>query len=418
VKLRRLEWLGGLILLARLLYPFFNSPLDHLFSDPQRHWDNGLAFLDPTIMGSGDPYLYQVWLFLLQKLAHGSTPTILLGCGLLCAVMPYGWYRALRELLPKRSALTGALVIAVIPESLSLYAYFMNETLLLSLLGFCFWSTLRCHRKQTLASFALATGLWVCAAFSRTIAVPMAVGCVSWLLATQAQRFYKAGMALALMLLVAVPAGLHGKAKLGYFAPLGNLYFNEIYSVSGAREININYGPDGVYHFGCPSFYNPTFFPFSDWTTDRTGVVSLVIDLTRGRAAWRDEKARVVRQPQFPAWRRHWEDAIYFFFGQSWPNSDRASIVGWLTLWSRWIWAPLMATVAYGACRRQFSGMAWLFPLCALGTSGLLLVQSVGVMEARYRQPIDAVFVCAFWLMLNQWKSRTTARPGRLALGN
>jgi len=62
-RTRQLRYLFGLLLLARLLFPFFDSPLSHLYSDPQRHWDNGAMFLHPGIMGSNDPYLYQVWMF-------------------------------------------------------------------------------------------------------------------------------------------------------------------------------------------------------------------------------------------------------------------------------------------------------------------------------------------------------------------
>src|ERR1039457_6531831 len=112
---RRLAWLFGLLLLVRLLYPFFNSPLGHLFSDPQRHWENGESFLHPTIMGSSDPFLYQLWIYLLRQIAHGTAPTVLLGCGLLCAAMPYGWYRTLREVQPKSRALLGALLIGLVP---------------------------------------------------------------------------------------------------------------------------------------------------------------------------------------------------------------------------------------------------------------------------------------------------------------
>ena len=146
----------GTLLEVRLLYPLFNSPLSHLFSDPQRHWENALQFLHPSIMGSDDPYVYQLWLYLLQTLAHGSEVTVLLGCGLLCALMPYGWYRALRELMPVEAALGGAILMALIPDFWSIYGYFMTETLLLSLTGFAFWLTFRAHRKRTVGSFAAA----------------------------------------------------------------------------------------------------------------------------------------------------------------------------------------------------------------------------------------------------------------------
>jgi hypothetical protein len=395
---RRLQWAFGLLLQARLLYPFFDSPLDHLFSDPQRHWDNGGRFLNPGIMGSTDPFLYQLWMFALRQLARGSAPTILLGCGLLCAAMPYGWYRALRELQPRRRALFGAIVIALVPESFGLYAYFMNETLLLTLLGYCFWLTLRARRKGTVSAFGLAAALWLCAAFTRTVAVPMAAACLAWIWAAHARRLPKAAVGLALALLFAIPAGLHARSNLAFFAPFGNLYFNEIYSTGGTREIAVDYGPQGNYHFGCPSFYNPTFYPFSDWTTDRVGVTSIRIDLPRGRAAWRAEKARVRSLRTFPAWRQRGEDALYLFFGQNWPNSDRSSVLGWLTLWTRWAWAPLIGWVAWALWRGRYRGPAAVLPLCALGTLGLLLLQGEGVMEARFREPLDAIFVAAAWV--------------------
>ena len=107
---REMRALFGATLVLRLVYPFFASPLDRLFSDPARHWDNALHFFEPGVMGSSDPYLYQVWLFALQRFAAsgalgGFAPTVQLGTGMLCAAMPYGWYRALRELLPERQAL-------------------------------------------------------------------------------------------------------------------------------------------------------------------------------------------------------------------------------------------------------------------------------------------------------------------------
>ncbi|MGC1522476.1 MAG: glycosyltransferase family 39 protein, partial [Steroidobacteraceae bacterium] len=395
-------------LLCRLLYPFFNSPLDHLFSDPLRHWENGANFLHPTIMGSADPLMYQFWIFVLRSLTRESAPAVLLGCGLLCAAMPYGWYRALREVTSRRRALFGAILIGMVPESISLYAYFMNETLLLTLLGFCFWLTLRSRRKATAAAFILAVVAWTCAALTRTVAVPMALGCVAWLWSSQPQRLIKLIGAIAVAAALVIPAGLHGRAKLRYFAPLGNLYFNEIYHASGMRDIAVDYGPDGRYRFGSPSFYNPTFSPFSHWTTDRSGVAAIDIDLTQGRAPWIAEKQRVAQQRTFPAWRQRIEDCAYLFFAQSWPNSDPASLFGRLTVWTRWIWAPLVLFVTWGTLTRRYRGTAYLVPLCALGTIALLLLQNEGVMEARFREPLDAILVCSALLMRLR---REPARP-------
>jgi len=71
-----------LLLVARLLFPFFNSPLSHLYSDPQRHWDNAALFLHPNIMGANDPYLYQLWLFVARWLSNGHAAPVQLSCGL------------------------------------------------------------------------------------------------------------------------------------------------------------------------------------------------------------------------------------------------------------------------------------------------------------------------------------------------
>jgi hypothetical protein len=396
---KSLQRLFALLLLARLLYPFFNSPLQHLFSDPARHWENGERFLHPGLMGSGDPFLYQLWLYGLRWFAQGSAPMISLGCGILCAAMPYGWYRALRESQSRERALVCALIVGSIPESVSLYGYFMNETLLITLMGFCFWMTLRSNRKKTLTAYALAVIVWSCAVFTRTIVLPMAAACLLWLWSTQAQRLSKAFAAAGILIAFAIPAGLHSQAKLGFFAPLGNMYLNEIYSISGKREIDINFGPDGRYHFGCPSFYNPTFYPFWNWTTDRTGVVAISIDLNQGRAAWTAEKQRIAAQRTFPVWRQRLEDLVYAVFGQSWPNSDRSSLFGWLTVWTRWIWGPLIVVVAVALAARRYRGLGYLLPVCGLGTFVLLLLQTEGVMEARYREPIDALLICSLFLM-------------------
>ena len=384
-----------LLLTARLLVPFFDSPLQHLYSDPQRHWDNGAAFLHPNIMGSNDPYLYQLWLFALRWLATDNTPLIQLGCGLLCAAMPIGWYRALRELLPRSWALAGAIAIALLPESISFYAYFMNETLLMTLLGFCFWFTLRSWRKRTVSAYALASLVWTCAALTRTIVLPMAAGCVAALWLMQSQRPQKLVVTLLIAGALIVPAGLHARRNLYYFAPFGNLYFNSIYHDSGMHDIEVDYAAMGRFRFGAPSFYGPTYAPFSNWTTDRTGVAYITIDTTHGRADWKREQARIRAQRRFPVWRQRWEDFQYLLFGQEWPSSNSDTFLGLATLWGRWMWPPLMLFLIWAVVRGWFVARAWLMPLCGLGTIALLSLQTQGVTEGRFRLPVDAILAAA-----------------------
>ena len=390
-----LRGLFAAVLLLRLLYPLFDSPLDHLFSDPARHWDNGLRFFRPSIMGSDDPYLYQLWLHVVQRVAGTSRAVVSLGCGLLCAAMPYGWYRAVREVLPARAALVGGVVIAIMPDFLSIYAYFMNETLLLSVSGFAFWLTLRADRKRTVYAFTAACSLWVVAAFTRTAALPLAVLNLLWIGFNSSDRLLKLLICLGLFASVAIPAGLHGRAKLGYFAPFGNLYLHNVYRASGARRIELEFGPDGHYWFVSPSFVNPTLYPFSDWLTSRRGTVSLRIDLRQGRRDWEQAAASVEQIQNLPKVTDTWENVAYLVFGPSWPNSDARTLPGWLTLWMRWLWAPTIVFVAYSLAKGTYRGREKVFATCGLLVFLWLGLQRSGIVEGRFRLPLEPILLAA-----------------------
>jgi hypothetical protein len=403
--------LFGCVLVIRLLYPFFNSPLTHLYSDPLRHWETGRDFLHPSIMGSSDPYAYQLWVFLLQQLASNSSAAILTGCGLLCAGMPYGWYRALRELMPRASALRSAIVIGLWPAFLGVYGYFMTETLLLTLTGFAFALTLRAARKRTLLAFAAACALWLAASFTRIVVLPIALLCLFWVWMLQPHKLRAATLALALTAALAIPAGLHGRVALGYFAPLGNLYVNEIYHASSNKDIQIDYGPQGIFTFGSPSYYNPTFYPFSDWTTSRQGLLAITVDLRRGRADWRRVLAQIPQQDLRSRLRDFTENLCYLFFGQAWPDNDRGTLVGWLAVWLRWLLLPMVLWTAVAAARARYRGREWLLPACALMSLLLLALQREGIMEGRYRKPIEPLFMAAIALAWHARARSTAATP-------
>jgi hypothetical protein len=387
------------LLVIRLLYPFFNSPLTHLTSDPLRHWRTGIDFLHPDVMGGGDPFLYQLWLYTVHVAASGSDAFVLFTCGVLCAAMPHGWYRALREVLPRDRSLWGALVIGVVPGFIGVYGYFMTETLLLTLTGYAFWLTLRAHRTRTVAAFAWACGLWLAASYTRIVVLPMAVLALGWQWIGHPLKTAKALAAVALTALITIPAGLHARAGLGFFSPLGNLYLNEIYHDSGRKDIHIDFGAGGRYEFGSPSYYNPTFYPLSDWTTSRTGAVDLIVDTRNGRADWIRAKERI-RHDRPSQLRNRWEDLMYLLFAEEWPDSNRHTFIGCLTLWSRWLFVPMLAGVLAAVALRRYRGREWLVPASALGMVALLALQSEGPMEGRFRKPIEPVITAALIIAL------------------
>jgi hypothetical protein len=407
-----LHWmrcLFGAVLVMRLLFPFFNSPLAHLFSDPLRHWNNGMNFLHPDLMAGDDPFLYQAWLAALQWVSRGSDAWINFGCAVLCVLMPYGWYRALREILPKTWALAGAILIGLWPSTLSMYGYFMNETLLLALTGMAFWATFRTRRKGTAGAFALASFIWICAAFTRTIAIPLALLNVVYVLLMQPNKVRNAGIAGCLLALLLVPAAWHSRAGVGFVAPFGNLYLNEIYAASGTRDITIEAGAAGGYVFSSPSFYNPSFYPFSGWISDRSGVFDIHVDLSRGSSDWRAELKRARAQRTYSRWQQRRDDFLFLLFAQSWPDNDRSTLSGWLSVWNRWLWLPLVLCVALGVTRGWYHGREWLLPMCGLGAFLLLAIQSEGTMEGRFRKPLEPVFLAAAVVMLYRSRRREQA---------
>jgi hypothetical protein len=402
--------LFGSLLVLRLLYPFLDSPLAHLNSDPLRHWTDGRDFLHPTVMGSGDPYLYQLWLFVLQHIPGAGNGAILAGCGLLCAAMPYGWYRALRELAPRQHSLWGAALLGVWPPFLAIYGFFMTETLLLALTGVAFALTLRAARKRTGAAFAAACLLWLAVCFTRMALLPLALLCLGWLWTLQPRRLRALLLALCMTAAIAIPAGLHGRAALGYFAPLGNLYLNEIYRASERKNIQIDFGAQGRYEFGSPSYYNPTFYPFSSWTTGRQGTYAISIDTRQGRADWLRELKRARSLPPGWRWRDFVENLCYLFFGQAWP-ANRDGPLGTLSVWARWLWLPAVIWTLLASARGCYRARAWLIPLGALWSLMFLMLQREAIMEGRYRNPIEPIFMAAIVLSLSVRPGLRAAHP-------
>jgi Na+-translocating ferredoxin:NAD+ oxidoreductase RnfD subunit len=96
------------------------------------------------------------------------------------------------------------------------------------------------------------------------------------------------------------------------------------------------------------------------------------------------------------------------------------TFLGRATFWGRWLWSPLLLFLLGAVVRGWFRGRAWLLPLCALGTIALLICQTQGVMEARFRVPIDAIAVaaavCALYFRFGQHPRSGGAQPGRTEL--
>ena len=398
-------------------YVFYNGPLGHLFSDPGRHWENGQFFFSPKIMGSIDPLAYQFWLWALQWVDHEREYVVLAGTAVLSMALPFFWLKALRELLPWRWALAGAIVIGFMPSLFLIYSYFMSETLLLSLAACGFWLALRALRTRDMPTLAALVLVWSVAAYTRLAALPLAALCLL-AVATALTWPKRAALVAATGLCfgaLAYPACWHSGRQLNFCAPFGMGYINAAYRGSAARTIEFHVPNKGGWWFSSPSLATPPFAPFSDWNSSREGTRRMTIDTANGRKDWETTlRAMQEHDPGLPWITDKSENAIVLFFGPSWPDGNLAYTWGWLSYWNRWLWLPLTVAVALLMLKVRPALRDGLIPLSGIVLIALLLVQTSGVMEGRYRKPAEPLLIAGAVVLLHRLRS---ARPREQALG-
>ena len=304
-------------LVVRFGYVFYNRPVDHLFSDPNRHWLNGKRFFWPELMGSIDPIAYQAWLKALQWLDHGTGYVVLAATGMLSMAVPLFYYLTLREVLPLTWALAAAVTIGFMPSLFTIYAYFMTETLLLALAACGFWLTLRAMRTQGLPELVAVALVWALAGYTRIVALPLAALCFAALASRLSWR-KRALLAAAIGVCfgaIAIPACWHSSKNLNFCAPFGSGYFNEIFRASGAKTMRIEVRTKGEWVFSSPSMYTMPLWPILDWHSARVGTEVITIDPTKGRDDW-ERTLRAYREQGPPmGWLEdRIENAVMLFF--------------------------------------------------------------------------------------------------------
>jgi hypothetical protein len=398
---RLIRWVCWAIIVfgcvCRIYYICRYNPMDNLFSDPQRHWEQGVDVLRADPMTMTDPVLYQLFISALARLTLQYPPLVAFYTILLSLATPWIWYRFLRELLPgKTQALAGWALISLIPSWISIYCYFMQETLMLPLLGTALWATWRCRRKGTVSSFLWVVVLWALAGLTRGIAIPLAAVAALWLLLTQKQKLRKTAFGLLVLLLILGPLTVRSYHFAHIFAPHGMGNMNMLYAKSGKRTIRINYEREGArwyYIFQSPALEAEPFEPFSDWQSSREGTLHLSVDLDQGGQGWKRAFARypltVGKYLKLTA-----DNLALLFFTESWPDSNRQRLIGEINYQSRWLWAPLTLFVFIGVVirRRRLRGQ-WLLPALLLAWFVVQGLLPIAVNEGRYRMPFLGLLV-------------------------
>lgn len=387
----------------RIAYIIEFNPIHHIWSDPQRHWEHGVDVLrqDPMVMT--DPILYQLYMSALAKLTLQHPPLVAFYTCLLAIFTPWIWYRFFRELQPsKLIAVAGWAGIAVIPSWISIYGYFMQETLMLPLLGAALYYTWRCRRKQTVSSFGLMILFWVLAGLTRGICIPMAAVAATWLWLEQPEKVKKASCALLIFAVALGPLAYRSYQFMGIVAPHGVGQLNIIYAKSGAKEIKIAYQRQGArwnYGFMSPALLVAPLAPLSDWQTQREGKHWAAVDLDKGGESWKKQLDRVDLSLSDYLWITK-ENAIFLFFAPSWPDSNRGRWLGEVNYQTRWLWAPLFTICCvWTFIRLRRQPRQWLLPSIILAWFLVQTLLPISVNEGRYRKPLEGLLIAQLVLL-------------------
>lgn len=373
------------------------NPVDHIFSDTQRHWDHAKEPLMTAPMAVFDPIVFQTWMSVVQRLTLGDRLLTGMYAALLSICCPLAWYPFLKELLKHgRWAVFGLAVISWLPSWIGIYGYFMPETLFLPLLGASLWATWRCVRIGGLGLFGATVVLWTVTGLTRGVAIPMGAVAVASIWWRQDRKVAQAFIGILILAFALVPLAIRAHRFIGTWSPYGDGTFNAIYAGSGRRAVMLELERDGShwsYMFQSPSLDSEPLAPFSKWTSGRAGAAVIQIDHRNASHDWSVAKASYE-----PTWNERLrltaENLIFLFFGESWPDSNREHAMEALSSVLRWMWAPLFAAVSIGSlCVGSPSRRTWLLPgliLAWLVFQGLLLLS---VNEGRYRKPLEGLLV-------------------------
>jgi 4-amino-4-deoxy-L-arabinose transferase-like glycosyltransferase len=390
---------------VRVREAFVHNPMNELFSDPLRHWTFARETLSEQPWAIIDPPLFQMWLSLVQKWSMGVPLLVAIYAGALSAVTPWLWYRFLREHLSSRVlALTGWALLAWLPSWVTIFRYFMTETLFLPLLGASLWATLRADRRRTVSSFSGMTALWMLTGMTRGIAIPLGGLAGLWVWARGPHKGRKVAASLAIVFAMTVPLAIRNYNMINLWSPLGTGWPNQIYAVSGAHDIHLDLTRDGgtaYYQFGSPSMYALQLAPLSSWQTKRHGTVKVTADLRKGALDW-ETAYRNNEVHGRENLRLRLENVILVMLGESWPDNNRDCTFVSVALTIRWIWAPLFVLVlALSAAQYRRTLRRPLLPVMIatwfVFQATLLLVLN----EGRYRKPLEGLLVAQLLVLLD-----------------
>ena len=415
--------------LIRLINPFFSNPLDFLVTDPLRHYMSAKVCLQTGINPAVfyeiiDPPGYQIWLSTILRITAGDRNAIALYTGVLSIITPWLWYRWMCLALGnKRLALIGYAILSLLPDWIKLYQFFLQETLLLPLLGLSLWMSWRVRESGT-ANRYVASGLaWGFTLMTKLTALPAAVITLGWLLVKSrsdkgAKRLALISIAIALGLFCMGPWKIYN--RIHAFVPFPPGDYHRLWYESGKKDlrfiVKFNDNQQGFKEYlveaASPSLDLQTA-PFINWRTNRTGTCEMTIDFTQTPDKYLPP-SRITFEDRL---RYTAENIMFFFFGLSWPENyvekdKELGVLHTALKSSRLIWLPItLAILALAARQRRRDIMVVLFGT----TLAFFLFQQSIILEARYIKPWEGIAIAT---LLSLAKRRSSQQAETVSIDN
>jgi hypothetical protein len=201
---------------------------------------------------------------------------------------------------------------------------------------------------------------------------------------------------------------------MSVYSPFTFSTLNKLYVYSKTRAFGLYIPENGVrYEWGSPAIGTRPLAPFSDYHNHREGrepPLYFTVNKQEGFSAWTN---RIVELRKNYSWEDRWlhirDNAFFFFFGSSWPDSTKEPDRTWwyANYLLRWLWVPmiLVIVVLYPRTRMK-KPEAWIIGLL-LGMIGLLMLQNTGVMEGRFRKPLEPFILLSAFILWHRFRKPT-----------
>jgi len=411
--LKNLFWLT---LILRFIFPFFFNPIDNLYADSLYHWESGKNLLNPKVIDGIDPKLFQLYAGLLFLISQENYYIIAFISGLLCASLPFFWYKALREISTKNISLIAAIIISICPTLLFIYGFFMNETILLNMMAIASWMTLRAARKKDNKSFIYAIIFLILAALSRSIAIPFMLSGILFLIYKSDEKIKKSFITFSILISLLIPAGMHAYKAINIFAPFGYHGLIEIYRKSGSLGLNCKTEKDSYLMMGNAIPGKQPLEPFYTYKSPRSNdFYKWSINTENGKEDWEKELKAI--NYGFDNYLLDTKENLFFFlFGYSWPETavpswklrDAANnpaiypyILNSYLENYRWLWSIYLLIMFAGI----FIVSNKKYKIFILGTFiyiAALILQDTALVTGRFRKPLEPFIIISMIFTLSK----------------